>query len=98
MNWKFWKPSSNSEADLARVRAVTEVLSGERECTHVGRWNKWEKVEDGKLSRGEIVVGKYERLRRECGACGMAELKTISTYTLPEDQEKYGLSGGGPTK
>jgi hypothetical protein len=91
VNWKFWKTSTGS--DLARVRAVTEVLSGERECTHVGHWGKWEKDGAGSLSRGKLVVGHYERLRRECGLCGMAELKTISTFSLREDQEKYGQGG-----
>lgn len=88
MNQKFWKTSS--EADLARVRAVTEVLSGERECAHVGHWGKWTKDGAGKFHRGDREVGAYERLRRECGACGFVELKTVSTYVLREDQEKYG--------
>ncbi len=86
MSWKFWKPSS--ESDLARVRAVTVVLSGERECVHVGHWGKWEKDGTGNLSRGDVVVGYYERLRRECGVCGLVELKTVTT--LLEDQKRYG--------
>lgn len=88
MRWKFWK--SSTEDDLARVRAVAVALSGERECTHVGHWGKWEKVGGGSLSRGDSRVGDYERLRRECGLCGMAELRTLSTFNLREDQEKYG--------
>lgn len=91
MNWKFWKPSS--EVDLVRVRAVTAVLSGERECTHVGHWGKWVKEHEGRLNRDKLVVGHYERLRRECALCGSAELKTISTFILREDQEKYGQGG-----
>ena len=92
MSWKFWK--SSTADDLARVRAVTEALSGDRECSHVGHWRKWEKTGEGKLSRGsgpqKSVVGDYERQRRECELCGAAELRTISTFNLREDQEKYG--------
>jgi hypothetical protein len=47
----------------------------------------------GSLNRGAISVGFFERLRRECRLCGAAELKTISTFNLREDQEKYGQGG-----